>query len=104
MKKITNISDIVDEFNKGVKMFGTYQMQDKGASEVCDLESFLNFIRIKTGKEAGKILVELLNHPKLQDDNRGSRLVEGLISSLDDQDDHWFNDMMDVDKKLEELY
>ncbi len=103
-KKITSIKEIVAQFLADVKKFGIYSLHDKGASEIHDLDPDIAYLKTLSGEDAGKALVELLDHPDLQENEMAACLVRALIVSLDDELEEWFEEMLDADPRLQPLY
>lgn len=103
-KPITSILEIVTQFRADVKKFGTYTMQDKGASEIHDFDPDIAYLKTLTGEEAGKKLAELLDSTELQEDEMATCLVRSLIVCLDDELEEWFDAMLDADPRLQPLY
>jgi len=85
---------ILNELDEAIKKFGIYSYQDKGASEVINLEPLEEELNSLSTQEVIDVLKYLLdNH---QD---SERLVEELISSLDQRED--FDDILDGDERFE---
>lgn len=85
---------ILNELDEAIEKFGIYSYQDKGASEIINLEPLEEELNSLSTQEVIDVLKYLLdNH---QD---SKRLVEELISSLDQRED--FDDILDGDERFE---
>lgn len=103
-KTIESVADIVAQFLADVKQFGIYTAQDKGASEIHNIDADVEFLRGMSGEDAGKSLVALLDNPELKADDMAGCLLRSLIVCLDEQPEPWWDEMMNVDPRLTEFY
>jgi hypothetical protein len=80
----------LSQLGEALKHFGTYSFDDKGASEVMDLDDLLEPLQKLPAKEAGTVLLELAKSPKYE--GRGERLASELLLELQDWDELFENE------------
>lgn len=83
--------EIVKDLKEALERFGTYSFDDKGPSEVMDLDEIVSELRGMSAKDAGAIMKEVVAKNK-----RGQHLIDCIASCLDDTPDAWFNEMIEV--------
>jgi len=81
--------EIIKKMNQAIKQFGEYSFQDKGASEVMDLESIANALKLETTENTKSILEDIYHHSE-----NGKQLAGELVNSIDDADDDWWDSIM----------
>lgn len=72
----------IADLNQAIRAFGTYNLHDKGAHEVMDVESIQNRLRIAGTDDAIATLQALRQHPD------GDPLLHALIAAFV-EDDEW---------------
>ncbi len=77
--------EILTELGKGLKRFGTYTFDDKGADEVMRLEPFVEQLQAMPAPAAAEILFELADADDYE--GRGHALASCLISYMQEWDE-----------------
>jgi len=75
-------AECLDKIGVALKMFGTYQYDDKGPNEVMDVDELETKFRALPAKDAAAILLELDTSKKHK--GRGNYLASELIISMQD--------------------
>jgi len=99
IKKFNSENDIIsseinNEMIKGIKMFGKYTFEDKGPSEVMNLDKYDNILKDKSIEDVAYILNTFYDIAKNKKD--AISVIFSLISNLDNRDD--FEDLWNFDK------
>lgn len=81
--------DIIKQMKKAIKSFGEYSFEDKGPSEVMDLDPIIESLKSETPGTAKSIIEEVYNH-----DRFGAILAAELVINLDDTDEEWWDSLM----------
>lgn len=79
------VTECFKELGSALKQFGTYSFDDKGASEVMDVDELVEKFRSLDVEVAGATLVEIATSPKY--DGRGQGLVREILGSMEDWDE-----------------
>lgn len=77
--------ECLTELGVGLKLFGTYSFDDKGPSEVMEIEPLVAKFRVLDATEAARVLVELSKSP--EHDGRGNYLASALVGEMEDWDE-----------------
>ena len=72
--------EILKRLKSALKQFGTYSFDDKGASEIMDLDSIVAELRHMPAKDAGEVLKQV----EAGDEERGQALVDQLASNMEE--------------------
>ena len=83
MNELTN--ECLTELGVALKRFGTYSFDDKGPSEVMDIDRLVRKLRVMPVAEATSVLLELASCNEY--DGRSNELASVLVSELDDWDE-----------------
>jgi len=83
--------EIVKDLVESLVKYGTYSFDDKGPSEVMDINFIASELREMPAKVAGTLMKEVAAK-----NIRGEALINCIASCLDDMPDVWFNEMVDV--------
>jgi len=76
--------DILAELKTAIKVFGTYQFDDRGPHEVMDISVLVNRLRnLSSATEAADVILEVYN----TEDERSQSVAQILMQSLDDWDE-----------------
>jgi len=92
-------AEIVGLLDEAIKSFGEYQLHDKGASEVMDVDQIADKIKDMTAESATQVLEEVCD----QKGENGEALVSEIISNLDDAESEWFDKILESEK-LSQFY
>jgi formyltetrahydrofolate synthetase len=93
------IRDIIKELEESIQDFGTYDLYDKGASEVMDITCICMALKELHVNEIGDILKEVLAH------EHGSPVVQAVINGLQTLPDEAFEKLLRFNNGLlEEFY
>ena len=77
--------ECIEKIGVALKMFGTYQYDDKGPNEVMNVDELEAKFRALPAKDAAAILLELNTSKKHK--GRGSYLVSELVCNMQDWDE-----------------
>jgi hypothetical protein len=77
--------ECLTELGIALKRFGTYSFDDKGPSEVMDIDSLLEKFRAMPVEKAAEVLVELA--ASREHDGRGMWLASTLVGEMEDWDE-----------------
>jgi hypothetical protein len=84
--------DILKQLKAALKKFGEYSFDDKGASEVMDLDAICAELRHMPAKDAGEVLKQV----EAGDKERGQALVDQLASNMEESPEEWFEEVLRV--------
>ena len=87
MNELTN--ECLTELGVALKRFGTYSFDDKGPSEVMDIDRLVGKLRVMPVAEATTVLLELAASPEHK--GRGNSLASTLVGELEDWDELFEN-------------
>jgi hypothetical protein len=87
MNELTN--ECLAELGWALKRFGTYSFDDKGPSEVMDIDRWVEKLRGMPVAEATTVLLELASCNEY--DGRSNELARALVGELEDWDELFEN-------------
>jgi hypothetical protein len=87
MNELTN--ECLTELGVALKRFGTYSFDDKGPSEVMDIDRLVGKLRVMPVAEATTVLLELASCNEY--DGRSNELACALVGELEDWDELFEN-------------
>lgn len=80
-----NSTSILKDLGQALRRFGEYSFDDKGPSEVMDIESLVTQLRNLPAAKAGKILNEVASSNKYK--GRGLSVAAQCVIDMQDWDD-----------------
>jgi hypothetical protein len=95
-------AECTDALHKGLKEFGEYSYNDKGSSEILEIQPLEDSLKGLGPKGAAEVL------NRLYESENGERLTSDLVCALDfwgGEDGNEFNDMYDLlNPEVQALY
>jgi hypothetical protein len=79
------VDRVVDATDEGIRMFGRYTFDDKGADAVMDIDQFADELRTMSPKNAGERLEAVAKWGKTY-----KRVADAILGQLDDTDEDWW--------------
>lgn len=86
--------EILDKLRAALKKFGEYSFDDRGPSEVMDVDAILAELAHMPAASAGRVLLEV--SAEHVTGGRGLALATYLVSRLECQDANWLEEVMKV--------
>ncbi len=85
MDSKTLVKECLEDIGIALKSFGTYSFDDKGPTEVMDVDSIVEKFRSLSVNEAGKAILALAQSKK--HGGRGEYLASTILCEMQDWDD-----------------
>ncbi len=100
------VRKIVDMLNNSTEYHGEYDLLYKGRDEVYYVRPVAEYVHSLSGEKAGKFLLSILNHPELQECERGEYLIRSVMGCRytgEGTGEDWWEEVTESDDRLSYL-